>query len=270
MISSALSIGAVFVLQHVTKLVGNRIAEYTPSSPFYNTQQSISTMNELSIVIGYLVVIYVIIVLTEITLQSILITISQKVGREIRNQLFVKIQNLPVKFFDANPNGELMSRFTNDVNNITNALSQNIAQIMKNFFMVVGMLIGMFIESSYLTLISLALLPILFGVMGMFVRRSQPLFRQQQDLIGKLNGFAEEMISGQIVINLFNNQKKVNRELTAIADELADVGYRGHRLSAISFPWAIFCTNFIIFFSVFMGILLYVNTNHAGFGGIGK
>ena len=263
-IVTGLTIFTIFILQRVTNLVGGRIATVT-----VDPSASSSIMYQLGQTIGFLVGMYGIILVFSIILQFALIKISQQAGKRIRQELFRKIQLLPVSYFDQNSSGNLMSRFTNDVNNITNALSQNFTQIMNAMFMAIGMLIGMFVESSYLALITIALLPIMFVGMMMLIRRAQPLYKKQQALIGAVNGFAEEMISGQSVINLFHHQEEIHKKFVELSDDLAATGYKGHKINSAIFPWAIFFQNFVIFFIVFVGILLYLNPNKAGYGGVG-
>lgn len=271
MIVTGLTIFTIFILQNITSLVGAQIMGVKPESlTIPNFFSSDNTLYSLGATVGFIVGMYAVTAIFSLILNYGLIKISQMTGKKIRRELFNKIQMLPVSYFDQNSSGNLMSRFTNDVNNITNALSQNFNQILNGIFMAVGMIIGMFVESSYLALVTLALLPFMFFGMMQIIKKAQPLYRKQQNLIGALNGFAEEMISGQDVINLFKHQEEINKRFVELSNELADVGYKGHKINSMIFPWAIFFQNFIVFFVVFVGILIYLDPSKPGFGGIGQ
>jgi ATP-binding cassette subfamily B protein len=132
--------------------------------------------------------------------------LAQKIGKDIRQDLFHKILELKLSYFDSQPSGDIMSKLTNDVNNITNVLTQNVTQFLTNSFQIILMLISMFIFSPILAIIILAIAPIQFSFIILILKKAQPNFLKKQVYIGELNGFVEETISGQKVINNFNKK----------------------------------------------------------------
>ncbi|MDE5599460.1 MAG: ABC transporter ATP-binding protein, partial [Ureaplasma sp.] len=185
----------------------------------------------------------------------IMAIVAQKIGYKIREQLFSKIQKLPVKYFDQNSSGDLMSKFINDVNNITDALSQNITIILNSVFTIIAMLLSMFLMSAYLSLITLAVVPFMFLPMMFVVKKSQPFFKQTQVMIGKVNGYVEEMISGQSVINLFDQSVNVSKEFKKINNELKKYARKSQAAMSIMFPYANFFSYFLIALITVVGIV---------------
>ncbi|MBR2651737.1 ABC transporter ATP-binding protein [bacterium] len=162
--------------------------------------------------------------------------ISQKVGYKLREDLFDKIQKLPVKYFDQNSSGDLMSRFTNDVNNITDMFSQNSALILNGVVMILGMIISMFLLSPYLTIILLGLFPIMIFPVMILSKKSQPLFSRAQRTLGQVNGYIEEMISGQSVITLYDQSDKAIADFDKINKNLISMTGRGQSVSSVIMP----------------------------------
>ena len=133
--------------------------------------------------------------------------VAQYSGKQIRKDLYFKLLELKLAYFDQNPSGDIMSKLTNDVNNITNALSQNVTQFMVNMSQIIIMLGSMFVFSPILASIALAFTPIQLIIVVLLFRKAQPNFAKKQKALGDINGFIEETISGQKVINNFNKQQ---------------------------------------------------------------
>lgn len=184
--------------------------------------------------------------------------ISQRVGYQIRKKLFAKIQKLPVKYFDQHSSGDLMSKFTNDINNITNGLSQNTSNLLNGFFLATSMFISMFLMSAYLALITVALLPLIFIPIMMIARRSQPLFKKTQKSLGEMNGFIEEMISGQNIVTLFNQEENVHQGFEKVNKKLNDAAKSSQGMSALIFPYTNFFINALTMVITIVGIVFVV------------
>jgi ATP-binding cassette subfamily B multidrug efflux pump len=137
----------------------------------------------------------------------IMARVSQYALRELRRQLFENLQTLSLKFFDRNPAGELMSRLTNDIDAINTAVSQNITSIFSSLLTMVGILVMMFVLNHWLTLGSLAVIPLLFGFTGFIARYTRRGFRRLQKGLGDLNAVMEETISGQRVVTAFRRNQ---------------------------------------------------------------
>ena len=118
--------------------------------------------------------------------------VSLRTVKQIRDDLFSKIQHLPLKFFDEHTHGELMSRFTNDLENVTNALNNSVTQLFSSVISVTGIVIMMLVISPLLTLLSMILIPLMIFLSSRFIKASRRNFRNHQKSLGKLNVYIEE------------------------------------------------------------------------------
>ena len=138
----------------------------------------------------------------------IMVKVSQKVIQDIRNDLFAHVQKLPLKYFDAHTHGELMSRFTNDVDTVQEAMNNSFAMIIHSFIMLFGTLIMMMVLSVRLSVIVIVFLVIMFFFIKFNSKHSKKYFNRQQEELGKINGFVQEMMAGQKVEKVFNHEQK--------------------------------------------------------------
>lgn len=162
--------------------------------------------------------------------------ISQRVVKNLRQALFDKLQKLPVSFFDSRTHGELMSRLTNDIDNVSNSISQSTTQLMSGALMIVGSLAMMLVLSPILTLTCLVTVPLVYLLTRTIARRTSVLFKDQQKQLGKLNGHIEETISGIVVVKAFNHEQKAIQEFDEINDSLRKVGLRAQIWSGFLMP----------------------------------
>ena len=151
---------------------------------------------------------------------QIMVVIAQKIVCEIREDLFHRMQSLPLRYFDTNPNGDTMSRFTNDVDTISDALNNSFAMMVQSFIQIVGTLTLIFILNWQLSLIVLLCYILMFAYIRFSGQRSRHYFGQQQRCLGRLNGFVEEMIQGQKVVKVFNHEQANMAEFRARNGEL--------------------------------------------------
>jgi len=133
--------------------------------------------------------------------------VSQRALKRLRRDLFSHLQTLPLGFFDGNPAGELMSRLTNDIEAINQAVSQNITSLLAGVLSLIGILIAMFVLDVRLALVSLLVVPIMFGFTGFVARYTRQGFRELQKSLGELNGVMEETISGQKAVRAFRRSE---------------------------------------------------------------
>lgn len=138
----------------------------------------------------------------------IMVKVSQKVIQDIRNDLFAHVQKLPLKYFDAHTHGELMSRFTNDVDTVQEAMNNSFAMIIQSFIMLFGTLIMMMVLSVRLSVIVIVFLVIMFFFIKFNSKHSKKYFNRQQEELGKINSFVQEMMAGQKVEKVFNHEQK--------------------------------------------------------------
>lgn len=161
---------------------------------------------------------------------------SQRIVRNMRNNLFSKLQKLPVMFFDTNPHGDIMSRLSNDIDNVSTTISQSAIQLMSGVIAIIGSLIMMIILSPILTLASLITVPLVFLLTKSIAKKTGKLFKNQQIELGKLNGHIEETISGIHVVKAFNHEEKTIREFDSINERLCEVGLKAQIFSGFLMP----------------------------------
>ncbi|MCX5838150.1 MAG: ABC transporter ATP-binding protein [Deltaproteobacteria bacterium] len=133
--------------------------------------------------------------------------ISQRALKALRRDLFTHMQRLPVSFFDGNPAGELMSRLTNDIDAVNQAVSQNVTALLAGVLSLIGILVAMFVLDQWLALASVLVVPIMFGFTEFVARYTRRGFRELQKHLGELNGVMEEAISGQKVVRAFRRNE---------------------------------------------------------------
>ena len=137
---------------------------------------------------------------------QIMVVVAQKIIKEIREDLFHRMMTLPLRYFDTNPNGDTMSRFTNDVDTISDALNNSFAMLVQSFIQITGTLTLIFLLNWLLSIIVLLCYILMFAYIQFSGKRSRYYFGHQQKYLGSLNGFIEEMIRGQKVVKVFNHE----------------------------------------------------------------
>jgi ATP-binding cassette, subfamily B, multidrug efflux pump len=162
--------------------------------------------------------------------------VSQRIVKRLRGALFQKLQKLPVSFFDSRTHGELMSRLSNDIDNVSNTISQSTTQLMSGVIVIAGSLVMMLVLSPILTLASLVTVPLVFFLTKTIAKRTSVLFKAQQVQLGKLNGHIEETISGIHVVKAFNHEEKVISEFEEVNKKLRDVGLKAQIWSGFLMP----------------------------------
>ena len=150
----------------------------------------------------------------------IMLTLSQSTVNTIRRDLFDAMQDLPISYFDTHTHGELMSRYTNDVDTVRNFLSMGFVQTVSSLISVVGTFVMMCVLSIRLTAVMMVFLVIMLLMVRAIGSKSAKYFRRQQKALGDANGFIEETIEGQKVVKVFNHEKQVLNEFGVLNDEL--------------------------------------------------
>ncbi|CVI72254.1 putative ABC transporter ATP-binding protein [Clostridiales bacterium CHKCI001] len=166
----------------------------------------------------------------------IMIGISQRALMKLREELFVKMQKMPVRFFDTTPNGELMSRYTNDVDAVGEMLNNTLIQLFAGMIQIVGTIGFMVYTNIWLTILTLVMTPIMLKAGGFVAGRSQKFYREQQAAIGKLNGYIEETISGQKVVKVFNHEDQAIEDFTELNYDLRDKQMKAQFFGGIMGP----------------------------------
>ena len=150
----------------------------------------------------------------------IMCTITQAILRDIRNNMFDHMQTLPVKYFDTNSYGDVMSKYTNDTDALRMMISRGIPQVFSSLITVVSTFVAMCITSIPLTLFTLLTLSVMLWVSKEIAKNSRKYFISQQKAIGDLDGYVEEMINGQKVVKIFNHEKKAQEGFDKLNEEL--------------------------------------------------
>ncbi len=162
--------------------------------------------------------------------------ISQKIVQNLRRTIFAKLQKLTVSFFDVRSHGDLMSRLTNDIENISSTISQATIQLLSSCITVTGSMVMMLILSPLLALASLITIPLVFLLTRSVAKRTKVLFKEQQVILGQLNGHIEETISGVQVIKAFNHEEQVIESFEDINEKLCKVGAKAQIWSGFIMP----------------------------------
>lgn len=175
--------------------------------------------------------------------QYIMAGVAQKTVYNLRREVEDKLSRLPLKFFDSKTHGEILSRVTNDVDNISTTLQQSLTQLITAIVTIVGIIIMMLTISPLMTLVVILTLPLYIAVTGFVAKRSQKFFAAQQKEIGALNGHVEEMYTGHKIVKSFGHEKDSIEEFKNINDRLYNAGWKAQFISGIIMPMMRFVSN---------------------------
>ncbi|MDO4326365.1 MAG: ABC transporter ATP-binding protein [bacterium] len=166
----------------------------------------------------------------------IMLTIAQNALQKLRSDLFTSMQKLPIRFFDTNNNGDLMSRYTNDVDMVGQMLSNTLVQLISGVLSLVGTFALMLYTNVWLTIVTVVMVPLMMKAGGFVAGRSQKYFSAQQSALGSLNGYIEETITGQRVIKVFNHEKIAEEEFSILNDDLREKQLKAQFFGGIMGP----------------------------------
>ncbi len=181
-------------------------------------------------------VIYLIGIAASYCQQRIMVGVSQRALQRMRNDLFDKVQKLPVRFYDSNSHGELMSRFTNDVDAIGEMVTHTVIQIFSGVLTLVGTLCLMLYTNVILSLVTFVTLPLMMFAAATLAKKSGRYFGEQQASLGAMNGFIEETVSGQKVVKVFCHEESCKQDFDLINDDLRKNQVRAQFVGGIMGP----------------------------------
>ena len=161
----------------------------------------------------------------------------------LRRDIAEKINRMPMGYFDGTNHGEILSRITNDVDTVNQTLSQSLSQIISSVTQVVGVLIMMLTISWQMTLVALLMVPMSIFIVQFIVKRSQKYFKEQQDMLGHVNGHIEEMFSGHVEVKAFNGEARSVEKFAGMNDTLFTTAWKSQFLSGIMMPMMNFVSN---------------------------
>ena len=190
----------------------------------------------LAKMLGVIGLIYIIGAIANYFSGKIMITIGQQTIETMRKDLFDHIQTLPIRFFDTNKHGDLMSRFTNDFENIQQAFNNSMLMIVSSLLQLVLTFVMMIILSPILTGMLIIMVFIMFTIVRFVAGRSGKFFAEQQKVLGQVNGFVEEHIEGQKVVKVFNHETLVLKEFETLNSQLREAANQAQFNSNIMFP----------------------------------
>lgn len=205
------------LIRAVSQIVGSYMLR-----PIINNYIAAGRLEGFVYALVLLALIYFVGVVSTYLQNRIMLSVSQSSIEAIRNDLFNKVQKLPVRFYDTENTGEIMSRFTNDVDNIGTMLDSSVMTMLSGVISLVGTFIMMLYTNVWLSLITVAFIPIFVKGGGMIAKRSRKYYSQQQAALGALNGYIEESVTGQKVVKVFCHEEDCKEEFGYLNDDLKD------------------------------------------------
>ncbi|WP_156851298.1 ABC transporter ATP-binding protein [Planococcus donghaensis] len=196
-------------------LIGFIIDEYIVPQSF----------NGMGTVVLWLIVVYIAHSVSLYLQNFWMVGIAQQVIYRLRTRLFSHLQRLPVTFFDKRQHGELMSRMTNDIENVSSTLNTSFIQVFSSILTLTGTAIVMVMLSPLLTLLTLIIIPLMYVSIQWITKRTSKLYKEQQKAIGELNGMVEETISGQKIVKAFSQEPRVMEEFREKSENLRQAGF---------------------------------------------
>lgn len=265
------------IINQLFEYVGSKVDAETLSSPIYQAldkairsvkdgavgfignlvgdgfnEKATAVMFYIAATIMILVCIYAFTILTHYLQARVMMTISQNSIEKIRNDLFKKLQKLPVRYFDTHPTGEVMSRFTNDVDNIDVMLNNSLTSIVSGVISLLGTFVFMITTNPWLTLVTVVFVPFFAIGGGKIAGASRKYYSGQQAALGAANGYIEETVSGQKVVKVFNHEGVCCEEFETLNEDLRDKQMKAQFYGGIMGP--IMHNTSMISYSVTIGI----------------
>ena len=175
-------------------------------------------------------------VISTLIYNQLMVNISEGTIKKIRLTMFNKMQKLPIKYFDTNTHGDIMSRFTNDTDTLAQMITQSLPQLISSILSIIAVLISMVILSIPLTIFILVFVFFMLKTVKFITSKSGGYFIGQQNMIGKVNGYIEEMITGQKVVKVFNYEERAEQKFNELNEKLFDNMLNANRFTNILMP----------------------------------
>ena len=207
---------------NITPMIENNLSDYTP------------LFNAILRMVG----IYLIGIISTYTYNILMTITAQGVLKRIRDDMFTKMETLPIKYFDTHTHGDIMSRYTNDTDTLRQMISQSIPNMFSSLMTIIAVIVSMFYLNVYLTLFVLAFSIITIIVTRKLARRSAIHFMKSQKSLGKVNGYIEEMLNGQKVVKVFTHEKQAEEAFDKLNEELMTDAYNANKYANITMPVA--------------------------------
>jgi len=258
------------VCSTIFNIVGPKILGNMTTEIFVGLMRKITNTGGIDFVrIGQicfiLVILYILSLLFSFIQGLIMNKVSNKISYQLRKEMSEKLNRLPMKYFDKQTHGEILSRMTNDIDTLSQSLNQCITQIISSVATIVGVLIMMISINIPMTIVSILILPFCLIIVGQVVKRSQKFFDQQQESIGHINGHIEEIYGGHDVVKAFNGEEKAITVFNEMNKNLYDSAWKSQFLSTMMHPIMGFIGNLgYVIIVVFGGYLTAQNKIQVG------
>ena len=199
--------------------------------------------DRIASLVKMILLIYSVSALIDYLVNYLHVNIAVNISYKLRDDISKKINTLPLKYFDSKTHGDVLSRVTNDVDNISNNLTMTISQVLNSMVNIVGVLFMMLTISWKLTLISLIVIPLSGLIAAFMVKKSQKHFKAHSHYLGEINGHVEEMYSGHLLVKTYNYEEESIRRFDELNDELYNAAYKSQFYSGIMHPLTGFLQN---------------------------
>lgn len=212
----------------ISVLIDNFL-EPNVGNPFYD-------YSSLALAILIMAGIYLVGVISQYFINRLMMNVTQGILKIIRSELFTHLEKLPISYFDSQTHGDLMSRFTNDIDTLRQMISQSIPQLILSSAIIIGSFASMLFLSPILTILVIIMIIVMFTIVRKIGGKSADNFIKRQKAIGKMNGFIEEMIEGQKVVKVFSHEEKAKADFDKINIDLLEVSTKADTYSSILMP----------------------------------
>ena len=190
----------------------------------------------LNLLIMQMGAVFLIGAITNLTYNFLMAEVTEGSLKQIRNTMFEKMQKLPIKYFDTNTHGDVMSHYTNDTDTLERTISQSLPQLISSMLSIVTVVISMLVMSWQLTLFILVFVILMLKTTKIITMKSGKYFVEQQNTVGKVNGYIEEMMNGQKVVKVFNYEERAKAKFDKINEELYENMVNANKFSNILMP----------------------------------
>ena len=214
--------------------------------------------SNLASIIGLMAILYLTGALFTYIFNRTMVTVSQGILKDIRDEMFTHMESLPIRYFDSNATGDIMSHYTNDTDTLRQMISQSIPQVFSSLIMILSIIIAMFIINIPMTLFVLCMVGIMVAVIRTIGSKSGRYFSIQQAALGTLNGYVEEMIEGQKVVKVFNHEGEAIADFSELNEELRENATKANTYANILMPIMGNIGNFMYLLTAVIGAVLSI------------
>ncbi len=219
-------------------------------------QMDFATIKSIAL---FLAIIYILSAIFSFFQQFIMATVSNNFARDLRSQIITKINKLPLRYFDQNSTGDILSRVTNDVDTVAQTMNQSVGSLVGQITLLVGSIIMMFVTNWIMAIAAVLSSLIGFSIMAIILAKSQKYFVERQEELGKINGHIEEIYSGHNVVKIYNGKKQSDEKFDILNEKVFNAIRKSQFLSGLMQPIMMFIGNFSYVVVCVIGALLAMN-----------